>query len=331
MRLDSIANVLARVARRSPSPALPAFALAVGALFVPTTAQAHFTLDYPPPWIVQDSFGDPQKASPCGTDSASPGTPTGEITTFAPGQVITLKFTETVAHDGWYRISISYKDRADLSDPPYQTYSSGLMSGWSEDAGIEDPVVAPVVLDGILKHSGATEQTPHSWSYPLTIPDEPCAKCTLQVEEIMLNHPVNQADGPFTYHHCADIAIVAGGDGGTTAKGADGGTIVVTVDGGPPSGPGTATSSGGSIGSGSGGSGSTGSASGATGDSEGSDGTSDGTGNGGSNGAGASDSGSSGSSGCDASGRGTTAAASLGLLVGAAIAGVRRRRRRPAP
>src|SRR6202034_1167269 len=101
------------------------------------------------------------------------------------------------------------------------------------DAGIEDPPVPPVVLDGVDKHLASSETTlPTPWTATLTIPTEPCAKCILQVEEIMLQHPVNQADGPFTYHHCANIVIAAGGDGGTIAMGADGGIKIVTLDSG---------------------------------------------------------------------------------------------------
>ncbi|HEX3769938.1 MAG TPA: SCE4755 family polysaccharide monooxygenase-like protein [Polyangiaceae bacterium] len=309
--------------------ALPAAAV----LFAPATAEAHFVLNYPPSYMSQDVAGNPQKAMPCGIDSAAlmsvpPPTATNAVTTFAPGQQVMLEFTEEVAHTGWYRVSISYKaDLSDLTDPDYQVYAANStqgVPGWSEDASIEDPTVPPVLLDGILKHEG-TIATPHMWTYPLTIPDMPCDKCTLQVEQIMLDHPVNQADGQYTYHHCANIRIVAGADGGVTAKGADGGTIAVE----PDSGIGTTAPFGSSSGTGStsGGTASGGSTSGASGD----DAT---TGNGssdnGSSGEGSSgDAGNGSSGGCDASGRGTTAAAGLGLLAGAAVAGMRRRRRRP--
>jgi uncharacterized protein (TIGR03382 family) len=305
--------------------AMVAPALALGVTLSSSTAAAHFRLLYPPQWIQEsDTLGDPQKAGPCGTDSQTPGTPTNDVTTFAPGQTITLQFTETIAHDGWYRISFSYANRTDLTDPPYQVYpaSAGLMAGWSEDAGIENPPVPPVLADGVFKHLAANTTTPKSYTYDLTLPTEPCTKCTLQVEEIMLNHPVNQTDGPFTYHHCADIAIVAGADGGTTTKGADGGTVVVTFDAGV-----TGSGSSGGTGTPSGSSGTTG-----TGSSGGDADAWPGTGGGGtsaSSGGNGSSPSSGGSSGCDAAGRGTTAAAGLGLLVGAVAAGVRRRRPHP--
>jgi hypothetical protein len=325
MHLDTVKK-LARLAAGMAAPAL-----AASVLLSSSNAEAHFQLIYPPPWIQQDGLGDPQKASPCGTDSSTAGTATGDLTTFAPGQKITLQFIEEVAHDGWYRVSLSYANRTDLVDPTYETNPPGCLAtspGFgcnSVDAGIESPPIAPVLFDGILKHAG-TITTPKTWTYDMTLPMETCTKCTLQVEQIMLNHPVNQADGPFTYHHCADIAIVAGVDGGTTTTTAkDGGTVVVAVDDGGAQNTVYGSSNGGTIVGGSGGSGSTGTtedSDAGTGTGSGSTGTGSTTGD---NGGGSS---SSNSGGCALSGRGTTtAAAGFGLLVGAVAAGFRRRRR----
>jgi MYXO-CTERM domain-containing protein len=314
-------KTIARIGRIAAGLAAPAAAAAV--LFTSQSAEAHFQLLNPPPWIQQDFAGDPQKASPCGTDAQNAGTLTNDVTSYAPGQTVTLHFVETIAHDGWFRISLSYKNRTDLNDPPYQTYASGIMAGWSEDAGIENPAVPPVLVDGLFKHTANSITTPKDYTYDLKLPMEPCDKCTLQVEQIMLNHPVNQTDGPFTYHHCADISIVAGADGGTTTMTSDGGRVAVSIDSGVE---GTASSGGTTTG---GSNGSTGGSSG-TGttddDAGGTAGQSSGSGSTGTSGTG--DTGGS-SSGCAASGGGgtTTAAAGFGLLVGAVAAGMRRRRR----
>ena len=300
--------------------------LAAVTLLASSNAEAHFQLLYPPPWITQDSAGDPQKPGPCGVDAQNPGTPTNELTSFAPGQKITLHFVEVIPHDGWYRISISYANRADLADPPYQTNPAGCLTNGtagllcnSVDAGIESPLVPPVVADGVNKHAGSGIVTPKDWTYDLTLPTQPCAKCTLQVEQIMLNHPVNVADGPFTYHHCADIAIVEGIEGGTTTNTVDGGTVIVPMDDG---GNGSSGTGGTASGAGSSGVGSSGAASSGAGASSGvsTSGASDG---GGSSGGGASGS----SGGCAASGPGRTATAGVGLLLGALAAAFMRRKR----
>jgi uncharacterized protein (TIGR03382 family) len=320
MHLDSTKRLVRLVA----GMVAPALALIV--MLSSSTAEAHFRLLYPPQWIQEsDTLGDPQKAGPCGTDSTTPGTPTNDVTTFAPGQKITLHFIETISHDGWYRISLSYANRTDLTDPPYETNPPNCIAKpglncLSVDAGIESPVVPPVLADGVLKHSASMTVTPKDWTYDLTLPTQPCAKCTLQVEEIMLNHGVNQADGPFTYHHCADIAIVAGGDGGTTTKGADGGAVVVEIDSGvSSSGTGGAGTSSGTSSAGSSGAGNDASEGAGTGGDDGGTGTSSGDNSSGPSGGG--------SGGCDASGRGTTPTAGFALLFGGIAAGLRRRRR----
>jgi Lytic polysaccharide mono-oxygenase, cellulose-degrading len=295
---------------------LGAVGMAAGAVLVPSNAEAHFTMASPPQWIAENSEGDPQKSPPCGvasTDPASAYMLTNIVTTFAPGQTITLKWAETIAHDGWFRILLSYEaDRADLVDPPYAVNAVGF----STDAGIEVPPVAPVLVDGLFKHTAASVQAslPKSYTYNLTLPTKPCAKCTLQIQQVMLNHPLN-TPGAYTYHHCADIAIVAGGDGGSVETLPDGSTIVVVEE----AGPGDGTDDGGPAGEGS---------SSGGGADDGGGGSTPGN-RGSSSGGGSSTDGSSG--GCAASPSAsriqTAAVAGVGLVLGALVAAGRRRRR----
>jgi hypothetical protein len=210
--------------RARSSAAAVALGIAGAAVLVPSTAQAHFTLDDPPSWTVDNSEGDPQKAYPCGVLSTDTYTPSNVVTAFSPGQMITLKWTEEVAHDGWFRVALSYADGAefqsttDFPEPDYQTTSS-ILGALSVDAGIENPVVPPVLLDGLFPHTLTSVTTPKQYEQTLTLPTRTCTKCVLQVLQIMLNHPVNSPNNVpgagFTYHHCAFISIEPGGDGGT--------------------------------------------------------------------------------------------------------------------
>jgi hypothetical protein len=154
-------------ARRTPSLA---YALAIGAVaaFAPRIARAHDVLLYPPPWLTEGAYGDPQKVAPCGVDSTITYTPTNTVTTFAPGQTITLKWQETIAHDGWFRIALSYNNRTDLVDPatdPSSPQSNPL--AFSKDASIESPPVAPVLVDGLYPHTAASITTPKMYTYDL--------------------------------------------------------------------------------------------------------------------------------------------------------------------
>ena len=211
-----------------------ALALACASLsaLAPATASAHFYIDYPDasvhpgpspvPWWNQDLLGSPQKLGPCGDEddgTQGGGGPTGVVTPFAPGQTITLQWTETVSHTGWFRIALA-ADRKDFVDPPVQIAANGN----SADAGIEDPPVLPVLADGIYPHAiGASKTWP---PYQLTLPTTPCAKCTIQIIQIMLDHPSNLGNLPdgapdpdgFLYHHCIDISIGAV-DGGSSSGG----------------------------------------------------------------------------------------------------------------
>jgi hypothetical protein len=212
-------------------------ASALAILLVPSRVHAHFYIDYPDasdfpgpspePWWHEDSFGSPQKLGPCGDEDDSTdagGGPTGAVTPFVEGQTITLQWTEIVSHAGWYRVAIA-SSRDDFIDPPVQVDSSGN----SADAGIEDPPVLPVIADGIYRH--AIESAPITWPpFTITLPATPCAKCTIQLIQVMLDHPSNlgmlrdgapNPDG-FLYHHCIDVSILP----------ADGGPVPPLVDAG---------------------------------------------------------------------------------------------------
>jgi hypothetical protein len=146
------------------------------------------------------------------------------VTSFSPGQTITVKWTEEIPHDGWFRIALSYADGAELQsttdfpEPAYET-TNGALGSMSVDAGIESPVVPPVLADGLFPHAGSSVSTPKQYTQSITLPMRPCTKCVLQVLQIMLNHPVNPPNNipgaGFTYHHCAFIAIEPEADGAT--------------------------------------------------------------------------------------------------------------------
>jgi len=238
-------------------------------LLSPATASAHFYIDYPDaayypgpsptPWWNQDSLGLPQKLGPCGDEfdgTDAGGGPTHVVTPFAPGQTITLQWTEVISHAGWFRIALA-ADRNDFVDPPVQVDSNGN----SADAGIEDPPIAPVIADGVYKHALGS---PKTWPpYTITLPTTPCAKCTIQIIQIMLDHPSNLGNLPdgapnpdgFLYHHCIDISIGASGSGSGGSSGSGSGASSGSGSSGSSSGAGVDDA--GASSSGSGGAGST--------------------------------------------------------------------------
>jgi hypothetical protein len=193
-----------------PRFAVAALALAAGAV-VPGTARAHFVLQAPASWADQDSQGMPQKSAPCGQADLPAPHPTGVVTPFAPGDTITVTINETQAHPGHYRVVLSATGQGGLpADPPVTENASSPCGS----TVIQNPPVFPVLADGMLVHTspfGAPQ------SFTVTLPtDVTCANCTLQVEEFMSSHGLNNPGGCF-YHHCADISIQPGGGGGNDA------------------------------------------------------------------------------------------------------------------
>ena len=210
-------------------------AAAAAGVLASTPASAHFVLQYPPSWRPQDGQGSPQKMGPCGDENPLGAKPTGHVEMLQSGQTITLKWQEMVGHDGWYRISLS-ANRGDFTNPPL-----AIQNGIAVDAGIESPPMQPVLVDGLYKHTAAAG-TGKAYTYDLTLPAITCAKCTLQVIQVMLQHgdnlPNANPDGYF-YHHCADISLQAG-DGGSISDASGGIDVTVAMD----SGSGSTASSG---------------------------------------------------------------------------------------
>jgi hypothetical protein len=159
-------------------------------------AHAHIALVSPAPAIIEDGTGDPQKSAPCGGEG---GTPSGIVTTFAPGQTITVEWVETVYHPGHFRIAFA-ADRSQFQDPMVTLDANQV----SVSASVEDPPVAPVLFDNLFPRSGnGTEGT--RFRQDVTLPNLACEKCTLQLIQFMAAHgPPN-----YIYHHCADIQLKA--------------------------------------------------------------------------------------------------------------------------
>ncbi len=187
----------------------PTAAVLVAALFLltPAASHAHFRLDEPACYSIQDSFGGPQKSAPCG--QADPGQPlrsTGAVTAYVQGQMITISINEMIFHPGHYRISIA-QDIASL--PPDPVVRTGTTACGSTD--IEPNPTLPLIADGVFLHTRAFTG-PQTIEIPLP-PDFTCTNCILQVTEFMSNHALNNPGGCF-YHHCATITVAAPEDAG---------------------------------------------------------------------------------------------------------------------
>jgi hypothetical protein len=177
------------------------------------SAHAHFVLISPAASMVQNRLGDPQKIAPCGGVSANPGrgtpanpgVPSGAITNVKGGTNLPLLVQETIYHPGHYRVALA-KTMAQLPPDPVVTTGQTEKGVRSQSAVIQNPPVAPVLLDGIFVHN---ERPTQNFEAEIPIPNINCPNCVLQVIEFMADHPGIGIDGGFSYHHCAILNITA--------------------------------------------------------------------------------------------------------------------------
>jgi uncharacterized protein (TIGR03382 family) len=169
------------------------------------TAQAHVALTYPAPRTAD------QKEGPCGKLGSTRGT---NVTTFQPGETITVQWDETVDHPGHYRIAFD-----DAGDDVFRNPNN-------PNDNFPSTMVEPI-----------TDKSGGHYTQQVTLPTAPCTNCTLQLMQVMTTSvPYNSF-----YYQCADITIAGEVveppppgelEGGCSATGGDGaGSLVVIVGG----------------------------------------------------------------------------------------------------
>ena len=191
---------------------IKALCIAAAMACMAVQAQAHFVLVSPAASIVQNRQGDPQKIAPCGGVSANPGrgsaanpgVPSGAVTEIKGGSTFHLLVQETVFHPGHYRVALA-RTAAELPADPKVTTRDSERGPWSVSADIQSPAAAPVIADGLFPH---TERPTGLFEADIPIPNVTCKNCLLQVIQFMAEHAKN-ADGDYSYHHCAVVNITA--------------------------------------------------------------------------------------------------------------------------
>lgn len=161
-------------------------ALSVVLLLAAAPAAAHVRLLAP-----VSRYGDEMKFGPCGRLG---GTRSASVTTFAPGQVITVSFQETINHPGSYRIAFDPAGDAALAPPTWDATAQA----WSNPAGVL--VLADRIADAA---AGLTRL-----DVQVTLPDVECASCTLQLIQVMTDKPPYDGGDDF-YFQCADLVLTS--------------------------------------------------------------------------------------------------------------------------
>ena len=156
-------------------------------------------------WLIEDERGDPQKAGPCGGTNGDYGKPSYAVTSATGGTTLHVKLLETVYHPGHYRVALAVNSPNELPIDPQVMTEPSPNGPRSVSAAIQNPVLAPILADGLFVHQ-ARSQAP--FETDITLPHISCRRCTLQVIQFMEQHAVNNP-GMFSYHHCAVLQITA--------------------------------------------------------------------------------------------------------------------------
>ncbi len=180
-----------------------------------------------------------QKAQHCGVDGQ---VRTNRVTTFSPGETITVTWLETVNHPGWYRIAFQPNGSV-FGIPPASNgpAGNGTASNFPTLNQEGPDVGGSIVLKDRIPDGTLTTT--------VTLPNVECANCTLQFIQVMTDKPLYTVDAlsDDIYFNCADITLSNGApmvDAGPVQPGADAGADPMNPGGSSDTSGGCATTGG---------------------------------------------------------------------------------------
>lgn len=168
-------------------------------------ARAHIELMAPTPRVPDV---DNIKQTPCGPGMRN----SSRVSTFRPGETITLEWEETVPHPGYYRVLLDEDGQNDLPKPSMTSFQ--LHHDYYNGNGVtmnDLPAVvqAPtkqgntwVLADYWGQHRSGGKKM---WSLQVKLPNITCDNCTLQLLQSMFEKG-RTYDNAY-YYHCADLVL----------------------------------------------------------------------------------------------------------------------------
>jgi MYXO-CTERM domain-containing protein len=167
-----------------------------------------------------DPLGDPQKEQFCGQAGS---TRTTRVTMFHPGDTITVKWVETIAHPGWFRIA--FQPNGEVFEIPPPSNGNAVVNGTPQASnfptenltGMTDPTTGTMILQDRIANGNLNETR----MMQVTLPNMECTNCTLQMIMVMENNPpyTNDAASNDIYFQCADLTLAKDApDAGATGE-----------------------------------------------------------------------------------------------------------------
>lgn len=168
-------------------------------LLVSASASAHIQMMSPLPRYESRNAN---KSCPCGAGGSNrscnverDGTDNFRsacVTTFEAGSTVTVRFEEYIGHGGRYRVAL------DPVGSDFYDFNEHIL------LDVPDP-------SGSAGNTGEGS----TWELEVTLPNEPCENCTLQLIQAMHGDTVNEVPDTAdlsSYYVCADIRIVPQGE-----------------------------------------------------------------------------------------------------------------------
>jgi MYXO-CTERM domain-containing protein len=204
---------------RNRSLELTAFAAAAGVWLTASSASAHIDLLEPPARAhgtaaAGDTDVDAntnQKTGPCG--QATNGRNLERVTTYAPGETITVRVAEETNHDSYLRVSLDLDGDDDFVQRAPVAPATSIPPETQEVAQAAEEALDSEHLLNVTREFNTMNGFVHE--IQVTLPDETCENCTLQVIQLMYD------TGQIYYFQCADLVIAEGG-GVSSDAGVDG-------------------------------------------------------------------------------------------------------------
>ncbi len=181
----------------------------------PLVADAHIHLTSP--LARTDGLTTDQKEQHCGVAGQTRNP--ARVTTFRPGETITVTWMETINHPGHYRIA--FQPNGSVFSIPKAAAGGGFPNTNEEGT---DAATGTIVLKDLIPDAMLSTQ--------ITLPTMECANCTLQFIQVMTDKPPYTLDAASDdiYFNCADITLA---------------NNAPMVDAGPTAGPDAAPGGGG--------------------------------------------------------------------------------------
>ncbi|MBL9012766.1 MAG: lytic polysaccharide monooxygenase [Myxococcales bacterium] len=164
-------------------------------LLLPLTAAAHIHLTAPK--ARTDSLTGDQKDQHCGV--ANQVRNPARVTTFKPGETITVTWMETIDHPGYFRIA--FQPNGSVFNIP--AAGNGPPAGFPsvDQTGMTDAATGTIILKDRIPDGTLSTQ--------VTLPMMECANCTLQFIQVMTDKAPYTIDAASDdiYFNCADITL----------------------------------------------------------------------------------------------------------------------------